>query len=159
MRASLWFCSMLAGACLLGGQKQELDPCSLTSSDPYCFGNVTSAFEMCKHGTGMFSSMSTGIAQLGDRVSIGAVKQWDADELAASENTRAYLCLVRMAFSNPVKISRNADRNPNVTLLLLNYLQIKEAHDVDMEKEIESAKRYVKEKVSASSPSGEDPSD
>jgi hypothetical protein len=148
MRTSLLLCSMLAGACLFGSQNQGSKPRStssndsLNSADPYCYACMVSPFRACHYGVG-FPHLFDKISEMGDGVSIAIAKQHDLEELATPENTRAYLCLVRIAFSDRDGISQNEDRNPNITMLLLNYLQTKQSHDVKLEKDIEDMKKYV----------------
>lgn len=145
-------CSILAATCVFGGQTPEHSPSPTRSADLYGYGSVTSAFEECRRGGPYFSSFFNGIPLLGDQVSIAVVKQWDADELATPENARAYLQLVRIAFKHPDRILLNENRNANVTLLLLSYLQIKEVRDVELEKEIRSTKGYIAGQISRDMP-------
>lgn len=155
MRVIASMCVVLAATCLSGGQTREYSSSQTRSTDLYGYGSVTSAFEECRRGGPYFSSFFNGIPLLGDQVSIAVVKQWDADELAAPENIRAYLYLVRIAFKYPDKILNRENRNANVTLLLLSYLRIKESRDVGLEKEIESTRTYVEGQISKSVPPGD----
>ena len=152
MRMTLSLFAMLLAASVLGGQGKVPHPCSASPadavalSDPYCYRCVDAAFEMLKGG-GSFSGAFHGIPLMGDQASIAIAKLWSADELATAQNTRAYLRLVEIAFANPAKILRREDRNPNVTLLLLDYLEIKQAQDAVLTKQIEFTKRFVKVSV------------
>jgi len=149
VRGTLSLCLIFVGTCFFGNQNQGTNSNlpsssdSLSSTDPYCYRCVVSPFEACKNSVG-FPHLFDRIPLLGDQVSIAVAKHWDLDQLATPDNTRAYLCLVKMAFANPGKISRDENKNPNITLLLLGYLQTKQAHDVKLGNDIESVKAYIK---------------
>jgi hypothetical protein len=144
-----WLWSVIASLGLLGTPQREPDPCLSRSADLYPVSNVMSVFRMCRSGVpGSIATFDNAAAFWGDGASISVLKALDAEQLAIPENIRAYLCLVRKAFYDPAKIWRKADKSPNVTLFLLDYLKEKHVNDVQLKKEIESARQYIQDRTS-----------
>ncbi len=110
------------------------DPC-LAQIDPYHTTYVRSAFESFKesekHGTytsfqlKYFTNNSPSLTQLGDSASIAALKLFTLDELTIPENTRPYLTIVSLSFSDSQRVLVETDRRPRVTSLVLDYLHQK----------------------------------
>ena len=142
----LWLSLFLAGLSVIGNPHQGPDPC-LFGSDPYSVGNIMNALRICRNGTAALPSIENGIAFLGDAASIGVLKLWDSQELAKPENTKSYLCLVRIAFHNSAMIGRKADKSPNVTAFLLDYLEEKNSNSAQVENEIASVRKYIQERA------------
>jgi hypothetical protein len=82
---------------------------------------------------------------LGDRVSIATLKIYTPNELAKPENAEAYLTVVRNAFSSPDAVHEKLDKDPKVTLFVLEYLKEKEISDPRIETRIEYMKECVKD--------------
>ena len=85
------------------------------------------------------------LPHLGDRVSVAILKIYDRNELIQSENARAYLTIVRNAFSDRRLVSDKLDLDPKITLFVLEYLQEREVADSEIEKRIEYMTVCVKE--------------
>lgn len=81
--------------------------------------------------------------RLGDRVSIALIKLLDEEALRNGSEVGRYLPIIREAFSRPQLISHEEDRNPQVTLLLLRYLQA-EVNDPTLRQEISDTIKFVK---------------
>jgi hypothetical protein len=92
------------------------------------------------------SVVEKNIPRLGDRVSIALLKIFTGPELSNPETIRAVLPLLQQSFSEPQVISRDADKKPQVTLFLLNYLQ-QNAADKQTQQEIEKTIRFIREKT------------
>jgi len=140
--------SITAALCLSGTLQQGHDPCLSRSADLYPAGNAMFLLNICKSEfPGSMGNLDNAVATWGDGASISILKLLDAEELATPENTKAYLCLVRKAFYDSAKIWRKADRSPNVTVFLLDYLEQKHLKNVPLRKEIESVRRYIRERA------------
>jgi hypothetical protein len=62
----------------------------------------------------------------GDRMAVGIVHAFKENELKDFARARRILFVLRVAFSEPLKIARKEDSDPAVTYLLLAYLQERE---------------------------------
>jgi hypothetical protein len=144
MRFARLLVSLLVGTTLFTGQQI---PCPNPPSvdDRYSVSVVDSALQFLHQflqGKRPVSSVEMKqylwpLLSLGDRVSIAALKIYGADELAQTENTQAYLTVVRNAFSMRSSVLEKADADPRVTLLVLAYLNEKHTSDAGIEKRIE----------------------
>jgi hypothetical protein len=83
------------------------------------------------------------IAQIGDRVSVATLKIYDLKELTHTKTATAYVWVVRMAFNSPEKILLASDKNPKVTLSLLDYLGEKETGNAALENLIQETKESL----------------
>ena len=70
-----------------------------------------------------FTNNSPSLTQLGDSTSVAVLKLYNLEDLVKPENTRAYLIILSLSFSDRQRISEETDRNPRVTALVLDYLQ------------------------------------
>ena len=138
---------LVVAACLTGGQ-QTAD-LSSSDTDPDSIGFVRSALQFIQsfNQRGGFSgeikkftNLSPSLPQMGDRVSIAILKIYSPEELVQVENANACLTAIRIAFRDRSKVVRPSDRDPRVTLFLLDYLQEKRHSDANFQKRIE----YVK---------------
>jgi hypothetical protein len=145
MQRNLWLVSILT-LCFVGNQQLPAGQTSGAIPPPSNVTNVRSAFEMCKHQT-MFSGIGLGVARRGDDASASLIRALDPKELATPENTKAYLCLVRLAFSKPDSIPEREERIPGVTMFLLEYLKERESDDEALKTEINSMEAYVKQQT------------
>ncbi len=93
--------------------------------DPYQIRVVEFELKMrAPGGPQVISSFSQKrIIGLGDAVSIAIIKLLPSDRLDDPNLVRTILPLLRDAFSNPDLISRQEDREPRVSLMLLRYLE------------------------------------
>lgn len=148
-----WLCAaFLLGVSVLAGQRASVDPCSVMREDPYSVGMVRFAFKMALSGVTypwneeqLFpnSPDRLAIAQIGDRVSVATLKIYDLKELTHTKTATAYVWVVRMAFNSPEKISLASDKNPKVTLSLLDYLGEKETGNAALENLIQETKESL----------------
>ncbi len=157
MRAILWFCSVLIGAFLLGEQARTPDSRPPTRTDTYSIAFVNSAFQYFKDSAKNGMRLSTDVDrfinshnspslyELGDAVSIAVLKIYDLDELTRPENTREYLTLVRISFSERSRVLEKSDQIPRVTSVVLDYLEQKEVSEPLLEKRIAYVKACVKD--------------
>jgi hypothetical protein len=136
---------------LLPVQQQTPDACSPAITDPYAISFVSSALQYFGRKDGPFFSfeakqythLSPSLPELADGVSIAVLKIWGKDELARPENASTYLTVIRASFSDRKRVSEKSNTEPKVTLLVLDYLQEKEASEAGLEKRIEYMKRCV----------------
>jgi len=92
-----------------------------------------------------YTNGSPSLLQLGDGVSIAALKIYDRSELVKPENAHAYLTAVRNAFSGRNSVLEKSDLDPKVTLFVLDYLREQEVSEPDIEKRISYLTRCVKD--------------
>jgi hypothetical protein len=91
------------------------------NEDPYAIREV---MQLLGEPTGY----STGISEkqlnrLGDELAIALLKIYSTDELARPANVRKYLPLIQGAFAFRSLIAIPEDREPRVTMFLLEFLQ------------------------------------
>jgi hypothetical protein len=115
---------------------------SLIYHQKYFLDTVRSALKVATLG-GALASTNPGIQNLGDDVSVGVLKVVDPKDLTTPKVVKAYLQVVRTAFSQPqLMIACAEDKIPNVTMFLLDYLREK-VKDKELQRQIDSTKEYV----------------
>ena len=115
---------------------------SLTYHQKYFLDSVRSGLETATLG-GALSHTDPGIQNLGDAASVAVLKVVDPKDLTTSKMVRAYLQVVRTAFSQPqLMIACAEDKTPDVTIFLLDYLREK-VKDKELQRQIDSTKEYV----------------
>jgi hypothetical protein len=141
MRIAPLLLSMLLGASLLATKEQTSDVSRASRVDPYFVAFVDSAFHYYKDSIEHRTPISgfevarctnghPSLYELGDAVSIAALKNCEIDELAKPENASIYLTLVKIAFSDQNKVLEKSDREPRITTLVLDYLEKKETEPI-----------------------------
>jgi hypothetical protein len=152
MRIATWFLSVTVGVSLLIGTSGASNALGQISTDPYSLSFVKSAFETFGNQQGVwgaqihqFNNNSPALPQLGDGVSIAALKLYGLDELLVPEKTRTYLALVVFSFSDRNRVLEKSDREPRITSLVLDYLQEKKLSEPHTEKAIEYLKLCTKD--------------
>jgi hypothetical protein len=114
-------------------------------ADPYSISFVQTTLKLHAQGA-RISVDEKNIPRLGDRVSIALIKIFTGPELSKPETIRAFLPLIQQSFSEPQFILRDVDKKPQVTLLLLNYLQ-QNAADTQTHQDIEKTIRFIGDKT------------
>src|SRR6267143_588189 len=132
--------AFLIFAASAGGQSPD-------NSDPYSIGLVRGALSTHSMGARV-SHIEKNIARCGDRVSIALIKIYGDADLSNPTMVRQILPVIRDAFSQPQFITTGADKQPNVTILLLNHLQQKMVSDPKVQEEIVQTKEFVNKAVS-----------
>jgi len=94
------------------------------------------------------SHVEKNIARCGDRASIALIKIYSDADLSNPATVQQILPIIRGAFSQPQFITTEADKQPNVTILLLNYLRQKMVSDPKLQEEIVQTKEFVNKAVS-----------
>lgn len=93
------------------------------ADDPYSLDVVTFELKMNSGGRRVVHSWSQKrIARLGDGVSVALLKILGPDELTDPERVTEYVPVIRAAFAHPESISLGANKDPRVTLFLLDSL-------------------------------------
>jgi hypothetical protein len=133
MRIATWFVSTVLATSIFAGQLKAPDDTCKAQIGPYHTGFVRSVFESFKesekHGIltsfqiKSFTNNVPSLTQLGDSTSIAVLKLYTLDELVMTENTRPYLTIVSLSFSDSHNVLDETDRRPRVTSLVLDYLQ------------------------------------
>lgn len=100
------------------------------------------------HAQGFSASfIEKRVPRLGDRAAISLLKVLKDEEVTDPAKVKLFLPLMHAAFDSPNSITLPEDRQPQVTLLLLNYLK-QEVGDLKLKKEIDLVISFIKEKTS-----------
>ena len=92
--------------------------------DPYSLHILR--FELKMQSTGLRVNTSFGgkrLARMGDGVAVGLIKIVGWDGMKDPERVKELLPIILKGFSEPRFIVKEDDKNPAVTLLLLDYLK------------------------------------
>jgi hypothetical protein len=151
MRATISSLVLLAVASLAqaqigpGGQRPLALSCeqfSQTYHQKYFLDTVRAGLKAATLGEAL-SDAEPGIQNLGDAASVAVLKVVDTKDLATPKMVRAYLQVVRAAFSQTqMKVACADDKTANVTIFLLDYLREK-VEDTELQRQIDSTKEYV----------------
>jgi hypothetical protein len=113
---------------------------------------VSSAFHFFRDRKGGFEgetkrfvNNTPSLPELGDGVSIAMLRILKPSELTQPQSAYAYLAVVSLAFSYRNRVCREADKDPKVTLFLLEFLQEKEISDPRLEQRIELIRKCVQD--------------
>jgi hypothetical protein len=110
--------------------------------DPY---SVRAVKELLKQPVGFSSGFSEKqVQRLGDRLSIALLKIYSEEELTNPESIKRYLPLVQDAFRFPKLVPLSEDRQPRVTLVLLEFL-LSRTRDENLKKQISTTERIIRE--------------
>ena len=82
-------------------------------------------------------------------MSIALLKIVDEKDLSNTKTVEACLQLIQDSFSYPPIISVGVNREPKVTMFLLNYLE-RNVSDMQMQRNIQETIQYVKQQASPS---------
>ena len=140
MQHSFYVCVIIA-ACSLVGSPQKAEECSPGLVGQFYLSTVEGALKVGQEGVAI-ATYDKMLAQLGDNGAMAILKLVDPKELLEPRKTKACLYVIWGAFSNPKMIAGDMNKNPRVTLFLLDYLYEKE-NDPELKKEIEKTKDYV----------------
>ena len=117
------------------------------SQDPYWISLVSSELKVNSGGQRIISSWSQKrLVQMGDRVSVSILKILELADLKDAQKARSCLPIIRDAFTQPELISLEVDRDPKVTLFLLNYFRT-EISDPQLQVEVGKTVEFVKQKT------------
>jgi hypothetical protein len=117
-------------------------------TDPYSLQTV--GFELRIRSGGLYvvhSWTQKRLARLGDAVGIALLKILSTQDMQSLQTVKGLLPIVRDAFAQPDFISVESDKNPKVTLFLLDYLRHK-VSDAQTLRDTEETIAFVKEKTS-----------
>ncbi len=140
--------SVMVGTFVFAAQPQIPSANPPVVDDRYSVSVVSSALQFLQR-QGPTNSVEAKeyiwpVLPLGDRVSIAVLRIYTADELVQAENARAYLTVVRNAFSMRSSVLEKSDADPRVTLFVLQYLREKEVSNPGIEKRIAYLEGCVK---------------
>jgi hypothetical protein len=147
MRASiLASCLILVSVSVLGQVKGSVVG-QVDETDPYGVNTVEASLQTRSNGQGLILSITEKrLVRLGDRVSIALLKMSDSRDLSDAQRVRDFLPIVRDAFLHPELITFEADRKPQVTLFLLDYLR-RNVPDSQVQSDIQQTVEFVKSKT------------
>jgi hypothetical protein len=132
------------GSSVNQGQAAKVPSCeqfTLIYHQKYFLNNVRAALQVAMLGGGM-DFTDRGVQNLGDGTSVDVLKVVDPKDLTKPQFVKAYLQVVRTAFSQPEMTLCEEDKSPEVTLFLLDYLREK-VEDKELQREIDSTKEFV----------------
>jgi hypothetical protein len=136
MRTTILCLATLFVAASVGGQSEE--------ADPYSINFVQKAMKLHAQGIA-FSAVEKNIPRRGDQTSIALLKILSDAQLSDSKTIEVLLPLIRQSFSDPRFISNEVDKEPKVTLFLLNHLQ--DIPDARVREEVQKTIDFVKAKT------------
>jgi hypothetical protein len=132
-------CVSLLMVTLVSGQSE--------APDPYFMSLVGAELKMNSDGQRVISSWSQKrLATLGDRVSVSILKILQPAELRDPQTVQTCLFIIEEAFTQPNSISLEADKDPRVTLFLLQYFR-EAISDPDAREKIQNTVHFVKSKT------------
>lgn len=116
-------------------------------SDVYSLQTVGFELRMRSGGMVVIHSWSQKrLARLGDAVGIALLKILSTQDMQNLQTVRGLLPIVRDSFAQPDFVSVESDKNPKVTLFLLEYLT-HNISDVGTVRDIEETITFVKQKT------------
>ena len=155
MRITFLLVSALFTISRAHGQQYIPDSCVPVRSDAYWVTFVSSAFDVYKAADekGVLTSQDTNkliqsspsLYELGDAVSVATLKIFTLEELAKPENAGRYLTITRISFADRKRVAELSDQEPRVTLLVLEFLERREASEPVLEKRIAYMKRCTRD--------------
>ncbi|MGB2628731.1 MAG: hypothetical protein WAK20_18245 [Candidatus Acidiferrum sp.] len=138
--------TLMVATLLLSAMAASLSPQS-DSQDPYGINLVSTELKMNENGQRVINSWSEkNLARLGDRVSIAILKILEPRELQDPEKVKTCLLVIREAFAQPQFISPETDKQPKVTLFLIEYWK-QNVHDSSVEADIRKTVEILDENV------------
>ena len=136
------FCACFTFTVPLAGQT--------AGDDPYSITFVRNNLQIVTTNPGLRISFAVkNLQRLGDGVSIALLKVLDEKDLTNTKTVEACLQLIHDSFSYPPIISVGVNREPKVTMFLLNYLQ-RNISDTPMQRDIQETIQYVKQQAAPS---------
>jgi hypothetical protein len=125
------------------GQNQPISVQEATEDD-YSIPTVT---YLMKQPTGLGSGFAEKqVNRLGDRVSIALLKILDETDFRDSQKVKSILPLIRASFLLPRLIKFQEDRNPKVTLFMLQKIE-SAIEDAKLKSDITELIEFIKEKT------------
>jgi hypothetical protein len=123
-------------------------PEQLDNVDPYSISVVRSWLAMNSGGRRIITSWHQKyLARLGDGVSIALLKILDKEGVTNPQVVRDFLPIIMIAFNHPPFITLEINRDPKVTLFLLNFLR-QNVRDTEAQADIERTIEFVKQSMS-----------
>jgi len=116
-------------------------------NDPYSLNLVSSELKVNAAGRRIVRSWAQkGLVLLGDGVSVALLKLLDDSDLKNPEKVRDFLPIIRDAFRQPQSIAIEADKKPQVTTFLLNYVR-QNISDAQVQSEIQQTMDFIEKKT------------
>jgi len=136
MRLIVLFCSCLILAVSVGGQT--------ACDDPYSMTFVRNNLQIVTTNPGLrISVVVKNLQRLGDGVAVALLKTLDERDLLNTKTVEACLQLIHDSFSYLPIVSLDVNREPKVTMFLLNHLK-RNVSDTQTHRDIEETIQYVK---------------
>jgi hypothetical protein len=124
------------------------------TEDPYSMQLVESVLRL-PSGVST-ASLDKQVHRLGDSVSIALIKLYSERELTNPRAVRRYLPLIKESFAHPELIALTQDKDPMVTIFLLNYLR-RRVERQELREQISQVLRFVSSKRSPRRENAEGP--
>jgi len=113
-----------------------------TLEDPYDVKLVKSWVELDPSILEGDSFLEKAIFRRGDRVALAIAYGFRPKQLVEPARVERILSIIRLSFSQPSYITRDQDRDPAVTMLLLSFLK-QECNEKELEQQIVNTELYV----------------
>jgi hypothetical protein len=146
MRSACWLCLLVALGFQQGGQQ--------AAADPYSLEAVSAAMNRLSQGFHVGLDTKT-LVPLGDRCAVAILKIVDQRKLSDPKTAKTISETIYTAFQMPQYIQTVPDRQPQVSLFLLNYLKERVA-DTAAQLQIRQTIQFV-ERQTQVGPPGPDP--
>jgi hypothetical protein len=118
------------------------------SDDPYWLGLIRVELSMRSSGTNVQASfIQKNLPKLGDCAGIALLKLLDTNHVIEPKTITASLSIIREAFASPDLIAIKSDKEPKVTLCLLDILA-KGVEDRGVLQDIQRTKDFVQRTTS-----------
>jgi hypothetical protein len=134
MRVALYVFMLVGSGIVLAGQQPIADPYELVP--------VRSAMDRLSLGIG-FGGDAKALPRLGDRCSIAILKIMDQRDLSNPKKAAVIASMIHWAFAFPESITNAADKDPKVSLFLLDYL-LEKVPDAEVQRRIRETIEFVK---------------
>jgi len=125
------------------GQKQPISVQEATEDDY----SIPTVIILMKQTTGLGSGFAEKqVNRLGDRVSIALLKILEETDFKDAQKVKSILPLIRASFLFPELIKYREDRNPKVTLFMLQKIE-SDIEDAKLKSDITALIEFIKEKT------------
>jgi hypothetical protein len=92
--------------------------------------------------------------RLGDGTAIAILKALEPSSLTDRHFVLTVLSIIQGGFAHPELISNDSDKKPSVTMLLLSYLKLSFADDLEIQKLLDETRNFIDRQTA---PSGDIP--
>jgi hypothetical protein len=126
----------------------QTQPIAVTEATEEDYSVATVKYLM-KQSSGFSASFAEKqVTRLGDRVSIALLKIFDESDFKDSYKVNSVIPLIRASFLQPELIAVKEDRNPKITLFLLQKIE-SESRDAKLKADITQLRGFIRQKMAS----------